>query len=306
MEDLGIWKERLENQQYRLVGPNKHSAVKVCHWTKKSLKNEDHCYKQQFYGIKSHRCLQMTPCIACNFGCRYCWRAHPSDIGLNKEPIPEEWDDPEEIIEGAIQKQRDLISGFKGNPETDMEKFQEAQDPNQAAISLTGEPMMYPNMGKLIESFHDRNFTTFLVTNGSFPERLKKIPEPTNLYISLDAPNRKLFNKINRPKNEKAWKKVNKSLGLLKDFSNRTLVRVTLIKGLNMKNPAAYAELLDEYGPNFIEFKAFMAIGFALKRLEYDQMPSHEEVRNFAEKIAEYSSYELRDEKEASRVVLLS
>jgi len=52
--------ETMEKQQYRIVGDNKHSAVKVCGWTKKMLKGEGGCYKLKFYGIMSHQCLQMT------------------------------------------------------------------------------------------------------------------------------------------------------------------------------------------------------------------------------------------------------
>lgn len=300
------WKKVLEEQQYRVVGSNNHSAVKVCHWTKESLLDKGYCYKQKFYGIKSHRCLQMSPCIACNFNCSYCWRAHPSDLGLKREPIPEQWDDPNEIIDAAIEKQRDLISGFKGNPEVNMKKFREAQNPNQAAISLTGEPTMYPKIGELIKAFHKRDFTTFLVTNGAFPKRLKEIPEPTNLYISLDAPNKELFNKIDKPQPENAWEKLNESLSLLSSFSNRTLLRITLIQDLNMKNPGKYAEFLEEYEPDFVECKAFMAVGYSQERLNYEQMPSHKETKEFAKKIAKECSYEVINEKEESRVVLLS
>lgn len=45
----------LKKQQYGVVG--RHSAVKVCEWTKKSLVTGNSCYKQKFYGIQSHRCL---------------------------------------------------------------------------------------------------------------------------------------------------------------------------------------------------------------------------------------------------------
>jgi len=55
-------KEKLTRQHYALIG--KHSAVQICRWTKKSLRNEGVCYKEKFYGIKSHRCCQMSPYIA--------------------------------------------------------------------------------------------------------------------------------------------------------------------------------------------------------------------------------------------------
>ena len=64
---------RLEKQQYGIVG--NHSAVKLCHCMKQSILHKRHCYKQDFYGIQSHRCLQMTPAINhCNHSCLFCWR----------------------------------------------------------------------------------------------------------------------------------------------------------------------------------------------------------------------------------------
>ena len=55
------YKATLIKQQYRLY--NDHSAVKLCGWLKESLVHGRNCYKQDFYGIQSHRCLQMTPSI---------------------------------------------------------------------------------------------------------------------------------------------------------------------------------------------------------------------------------------------------
>ena len=52
------YKDLLIKQQYRLY--KDHSAVKLCHWMKESMLHERHCYKQDFYGIQSHRCLQIV------------------------------------------------------------------------------------------------------------------------------------------------------------------------------------------------------------------------------------------------------
>ncbi|MFB6069181.1 MAG: 4-demethylwyosine synthase TYW1, partial [Halobacterium sp.] len=38
-----------------------HTAVQTCGWTKNALRGEGTCYKYAFYGIRSHRCIQMTP-----------------------------------------------------------------------------------------------------------------------------------------------------------------------------------------------------------------------------------------------------
>jgi len=65
-------KKVLEKQHYKLAG--RHSAVKLCTWTKKSIRDKGSCYKQQFYGIESHRCLQMTPAVSwCTQKCLFCW-----------------------------------------------------------------------------------------------------------------------------------------------------------------------------------------------------------------------------------------
>src|SRR2546429_6773003 len=65
--------EVLERQGYNIVA--EHSGVKLCHWTKASLTKGVGCYKQTFYGIESHRCLQMTPTVdACSLACQFCWR----------------------------------------------------------------------------------------------------------------------------------------------------------------------------------------------------------------------------------------
>ena len=65
-------KERLYNQQYRLVG--NHSVVKICFWTKECLRKGKVCYKQEFYGVNTANCLEMSPVITCNQRCLHCWR----------------------------------------------------------------------------------------------------------------------------------------------------------------------------------------------------------------------------------------
>ena len=65
--------ELLEKQHYSIVG--NHSGVKLCHWMRQSLLLKREYYKQSFYGIKTHRCLQMTPAInQCTHLCLFCWR----------------------------------------------------------------------------------------------------------------------------------------------------------------------------------------------------------------------------------------
>ncbi len=121
-------------QHYGMVG--KHSAVKVCHWTKSQLTGGEGCYKDTFYGISSHQCIQMTPAVnSCTENCSFCWRFQ----GFDSMHISDE-DDPEFILENSIIQHKKLLSGFKGNPRVSMEKWEESQTPKHIAISLTGQP----------------------------------------------------------------------------------------------------------------------------------------------------------------------
>lgn len=292
----------LERSGYRFVGEHKHSAVKVCHWARKSLLNRGFCYKQQFYGIQSHRCLQLTPSLPfCDHRCLFCWRnidvTHPSWIG--------EVDEPSDILDGAILAQRQLLSGFGGNPEVDKKKLQEAQNPKHCAISLAGEPMIYPKISELIEECHRRGMTTFLVTNGLHPDRLKGVAEPTQLYISVVAPDPKTYEAICRPQIDDGWERLNQSLELMPSFECRKVIRLTLVKGLNLKDAPGYAKLIERAKCNFVEVKAYMHVGFARARLSLENMPSHAEIKDFARELAKESGYKITDESESSRVVLL-
>ena len=296
----------LLHQKYKLFGNN--GAAKLCHWTKNSIRGEGACYKERFYGISSHRCLQMTPCVdSCTHQCLFCWRATQFTQTEVNDP-----DDPEFIIDEAIKAQRKMLSGFGGFEGTDKQKLKEAQSPNQVAISLSGEPAIYPYLPELIEEFHKRDFTTFVVSNGTVPEMIEKI-KPTQLYITLPAPNKEIYKKTCNPLIKDGWEKLNKSLEIMADKSRkgrrngeRTVIRLTLVKGLNMKDPNGYAKLIEKASPLFIEVKGYMAIGFSRQRLGPEFMPTHQEVKEFAESIAEGTGYILTDEQEASRVVLLT
>lgn len=293
--------QKMEKIGYRFVGKHKHSAVKVCLWTKNSLVGKGACYKQKFYGIQTHRCLQMTPALPfCKHRCLFCWRNTKITYPEWRGPV----DEPDEIIDGCIEAQRELLTGFGGNEKVDKKLWKEAQNPNQAAISLAGEPTEYPLISELVEAFKERGFTVFLVSNGTNPEVIEKLAEPTNLYITLPAPNKEIYKKTCIPVVD-SWDKIMKSLGLLKNFSCRTVVRLTLVKGLNFVNPEEYAKIVEKYEPDFLEVKSFMSVGFSRERLPYERMPLHEEIKEFAKKIEENCSYRIVDESKPSRVVLL-
>jgi len=251
----------------------------------------------------------MTPTVLyCTMRCRFCWRAQSGDLGLKWEEtqLPK-GDEPEDIVERCIQAQLTILSGYKGNPKTNKAKYKEALTPRHAAISLTGEPTLYPLLGDLIRSFHKRGFTTFLVTNGTIPEALSQLSEePTQLYVSVCAPDEKTFLKACRPQIPSAWEKLNETLSLLPSFKCPTVARLTLVRNLNLKRPDMYARLIEKAGPTYVEPKAYMHVGFSRLRLGFENMPTHREIREFADALAKETSYNILDEAPESRVVLLS
>ncbi|MFQ6136184.1 MAG: 4-demethylwyosine synthase TYW1 [Candidatus Hydrothermarchaeales archaeon] len=292
----------LEKQGYKIVG--EHSAVKACHWLKESLVNNRACYKEKFYGIKSHRCLQMTPSVAwCQHKCVFCWRPIEHTIGSEMEF---EVDEPSDIIDGAIEQQRRILSGYWGNERVDREKLREALEPRHAAISLAGEPTTYPRIGELIEEFHNRGFTTFLVTNGMNPGRLASIVEPTQLYLSIEAYDEELYKRINNPQIKDGWERLDRSLEVLNSIRTKKVIRITLVRGFNLDEPEKFAPLIEKAQPDFVEPKGYVHVGYSRRRLQREDMPSFEEVREFGTALANEIGYEMRDFSKQSKVVLLA
>lgn len=295
--------EKLESSGYRFVGSHNHAAAKICHWTKQSILDKGVCYKEKFYGIESHRCLQMAPAVPnCQQKCEFCWR----DLSYTQTQWEGEYDDPKTIIDEAVKAQNNLLCGFFGNDKANKEKLEESKTPTNAAISLAGEPMLYPEIDELIAEFNRRNFTTFVVSNGQCVDKLKNLEnEPYQLYLSLDAPTKKIYNDVCRPQISEGWDNLNQSLDTLASFNSRTCIRTTCVKGRNMTNPEKYAELIKKASPDFVEIKAYMCVGSSRHRLTTDNMPTFDEVKSFAQKIGENCGKKIVNESEVSRVVLL-
>ncbi len=294
--DLAGLHSLLKRQGYSLAG--NHAAVKTCLWLRRAMREEGKCYKASFYGIESHRCLQMTPTLMCNQRCLHCWR--PVEVDA---PAPDKWDSPLEIVGSCINSQRKLISGFGNIDRRDL--WSEGNEPKHVAISLSGEPTIYPYLAELVEEFKMQGMTTFVVSNGTNPEMMQRI-KPSQLYMSLDAPDEETYNNVCRPRSTKLWNKLKESLEVLRDKNTRTVIRITLIKGVNMFHPQGYAELIKKASPDYVEIKAYMHLGFSRGRLPREAMPSHEEVLDFSRQIADHLGYAVADAVEISRVVLLS
>ena len=293
-------KELLDKQGYRLVG--EHSAVKVCHWTKESLVRGRSCYKAKFYGIESHRCLQMTPAVAwCQHRCIFCWRPIEHTIGSE---FDFEADEPDFIVEEALKKQKALLGGYIGNDKANPDEVKEAWAPKHTAISLAGEPTIYPYIDELIDAYHKRGLTTFLVTNGQNPDALE-IVNPTQLYISMIAPDEALYKKMNVPQLRDGWERLNRSFEIFGQKNTRKVVRITLVRGFNLESPEKFAKLIEKANPDFIEAKGYVHVGYSRRRLERPDMPSLEEVLEFSRVLGDEAGYSVKDHSKASKVALL-
>ena len=293
------YKDLLIKQQYRLH--NDHAAVKLCHWMKESMLHERHCYKQDFYGISSHRCLQMTPAInECSHMCTFCWRVQENDF------VVKDWSEPKEMLDALIAHQRKLITGFKGDPRCSPEMFEEACNPNQVAISLAGEPITYPYLSEFIEECHRRGMTTFMVTNGTYPERLESLDTlPMQLYVTVAAPNEDVYRSVCRPKVSDGWEKIMKTLEMMPSLETRTVIRHTLVKDVNLGWIDDYARLDRIADPDLVEPKGYVFVGGSRKRLSMACMPSFEEIKDFSRQLGDRIGMELIKERADSRVVLL-
>jgi tRNA wybutosine-synthesizing protein 1 len=309
IDTFSIVMRELEKEKYHLVGS--HSVYKKCHWTHEALTSNRYCYKGKFYGIESHRCVQMSPSAAwCWFRCIHCWRLEPEDIGLDwdETKIPYE-DEPEIIVEQSIEEHKRAVSGYFGREGVSKEKVVEAINPKHVAISLTGEPTLYSRLGELIKEYHKRGLTTFLVTSGVRPDILASLEEePTQLFVSLQAPNEKKHKLINRPIVANSWNLVMETLKMLPSFSSPTVIRMTMIKGFNMSEEDAneFAKIIEIAQPTYIEVKAYMHVGPSTYRLTKDAMPRHSEIREFAKLLSSLTGYKILSEHVPSRIVLLS
>ncbi|MDQ3836350.1 MAG: radical SAM protein, partial [Thermoproteota archaeon] len=228
---------KLQKAKY---GVYNHSAVELCHWTKKSFADGGSCYKHKFYGISTHQCMEMTPtAMNCENRCIYCWR--PTEF-YDTLQMPEELvDEPDVIVEQLMSERKKLINGFYGNPKNNKKKLDESLLPAHYAISLSGEPTMYPKLPQLIKYLRSLKATKsiFLVTNGQEPNMLRRLASedalPTQIYLSTNASNKRMFYQINRPRHRNAWERWLESLKLLATLDTRTVLRMTMIKGYNDK-----------------------------------------------------------------------
>lgn len=303
-------KSKLQKAKY---GVYNHSAVELCHWTKKSFANEGNCYKHKFYGISTHRCMEMTPtAMNCENRCIYCWR--PTEFYDTLQMPAHLVDEPDVIVNELMKERERLLSGYYGNKKNDTKRLDESLLPAHYAISLSGEPTMYPKLPQLIRYLKSLRTTksVFLVTNGQEPKMLKRLADedalPTQLYLSTNAVNRKMFHMINRPRQRDAWERWRESLEFLATAKTRTVLRMTIIRGYNEGTDLVndFAPLVSQANPHFVEIKSYMHIGMSTQRLEKSNMLEMNEVKTIAHlMVKNLPRFVIMDESEISRIVVL-
>lgn len=314
-------KKVLKKQHYAIVGNN--SAVQICHWTKKSIRGEGVCWKEKFYGIKCHQCCQFSPAVMwCENKCLHCWRPIEMNLGTELGEV----DEPKEIIEKIIKARKKLLSGFLGSKKISIKKFNESLNPSLFTLSLSGEPTLYPKLPELIKEIKKRHAISFLVTNGLNPEVLKKLEKenalPTQITVSINTSNKKLWKFWHCSTKKDGWKKFNESLSILKELKGKTrrVVRLTLVKkgddtekfkdlsNMEKEHIQEYANLIKKAEPDFVHVKGFKSLGYSRKRLGYSKQPFYEEVKEFAENLVgelKKDGYKILAKDEYSCVVLL-
>ncbi|KAL7848609.1 hypothetical protein SRHO_G00202320 [Serrasalmus rhombeus] len=296
-------REALTKQGYKLIGS--HSGVKLCRWTKSMLRGRGGCYKHTFYGIESHRCMETTPSLACANKCVFCWRHHTNPVGT-------EWrwkmDPAEKILKEAVENHQNMIRQFRGVPGVRPERFEEGLSVKHCALSLVGEPIMYPEINSFLRLLHQRHISSFLVTNAQFPEEIRSLVPVTQLYVSVDASTKDSLKRIDRPLFKDFWQRFLDSLGALGEKQQRTVYRLTLVKAWNVDELKAYAELIALGQPDFIEIKGVTYCGeSSASSLTMANVPWHEEVVHFVQQLANMlPDYEIACEHEHSNCLLLA
>ncbi|KAM6315570.1 S-adenosyl-L-methionine-dependent tRNA 4-demethylwyosine synthase TYW1B isoform 2-T2 [Podargus strigoides] len=269
------------------------------------LRGRGGCYKHTFYGIESHRCMEATPSLACANKCVFCWRHHTNPVGT-------EWrwkmDQPEMILQEAIENHQNMIKQFKGVSGVKADRFEAAMTVKHCALSLVGEPIMYPQINRFVKLLHHHSISSFLVTNAQFPDEIRNLEPVTQLYVSVDASTKESLKRIDRPLFKDFWQRFLDSLKALSEKQQRTVYRLTLVKAWNVDELKAYADLISLGKPDFIEVKGVTYCGeSSASNLTMANVPWHEEVVHFVQELADLlPDYEIACEHEHSNCLLIA
>ena len=234
--------------------------------------------------------METTPSLACSNKCVFCWRHGTNPVA--KLTWRWELDPPEKVFEGALEGHYKKIKQLRGVPGVQMDRFQEAFTVRHCALSLVGEPIFYPYINELVGMLHKNHISSFLVCNAQHPDQLAKLAKVTQLYVSIDAPTRTDLKKVDRPLNADFWERLMSCLDILRTVQShqRTVFRLTLVKGFNMNDVASYADMVEIARPSQIEIKGATFCGSSNSNgnpLTMQNIPFYEECKSFVESLAQ-------------------
>ena len=114
---------------------------------------------------------------------------------------------------------------------------------------------------RFCELLHEKGISSFLVTNAQFPSAIANMVPVTQLYVSIDASTKDSLKKIDRPLFRDFWERFIESLKALSTKGQRTVYRLTLVKGWNAEEMDNYAKLVEIGRPDFLEIKGVTFCG---------------------------------------------
>ena len=137
------------------------------------------------------------------------------------------------IIEEAVSKHQQMIKQAKGIPGVIPQRYEEGFKIRHCALSLVGEPIIYPEINTFLSLLHQRfhqpchdfflswhrsnqalacllcyrQISSFLVTNAQFPDQIKALPPVTQMYLSIDAATPESLKAVDRPLFPDFWER---------------------------------------------------------------------------------------------------
>jgi tRNA wybutosine-synthesizing protein 1 len=281
--------------------------VGLCYWTRMSVCRTGVCYKEIFYGIPSHQCVEFTPMPdRCNLDCVFCWRAC-KDLSFN-QPLPR-LTSIENYLDKMLTLRNTMMAGLGSHPYVDSALLKDSYQAKYWTFSYTGEPTLAEDLPQMLDDLKKRGSTVLLVTNGTRPEVIEKLKTtlPDQFYLSLNGYDRESFFYLTRPRSASLWKK---HCDFALEFSRlkcRKVLRVTMLENFNMDEKAAagYAHQIKLIKPEYVELKSFARLGQSIDNFPKEAVPTHARIMNFAQQVSRASGYRLSCEHERARVALL-
>jgi tRNA wybutosine-synthesizing protein 1 len=168
---------------------------------------------------------------------------------------------------------------------------------------------MYPEINRFCIMLHERGISSFMVTNAQFPDAMRALTPVCQLYVSVDASTEESLKAVDRPLFKDFWPRFQDSLLALSEKKQRTVYRLTLVKGWNTEELQNYAELVRRGTPDFVEVKGVTFCGESkASGLRMDNVPYHDEVVRFCQELCTQlgDNYALASEHQHSTCVLIA